>query len=389
MELRSEAENLKRLIILMILLLSACHGSDRSSSDQKVVAEVSKNTSHLYYEGQVVPIDVHPVVSEVDGVVNRMLVEYGETVKEHQLLLTLNSTQLASEFRQAFSNFFQKKTNYQSTEENFKAAKALHEVGAISREEFIAARNNNESSHLEYFQAKQQLEKILLLTDLDKSSVEGMDLKNLDSIRALYAQDFKDLKIYSPEAGVVLMPQSSSSNHSETQQALMKGSVVKLGQVLLQVTDLNRLGVYLEVHESDINQIQIGASALISGPGFPGIELKGQVVEISPQAQGVGAEISKRGLFKVLVLIPEISSVELEHIHVGMTAKVELIIHHVPLIRLPLGAVKVEGGETMVDVQDPKTHEVHSVKVVTGETSADEISILKGLKGGEEVLVHE
>ncbi len=380
------------LFILSVASLCSCQDKDqqKTSAAKKAVvieAKSSSGATHLYYEGRIIPLDAIAVIAPVDAEINQVLVRTGDYVKKAQTLASLSSVQLANEFRSSLSQFFQRKNSYQRDLENLQAAKALHKAGAISEEEYQNSRNNTDASYLDYFQAKQALEKIMRLAQYEDLSIENIDLTNTEKINQLLSMDFNNLKIIAPTAGKLLMPPPNENGHTNP-ISLVTGNHVSAGQVLWQITKPDQLGVAILVHEVDINRIKIGDSVIVTGSGFMGNELPGRVIEIAPEAQPTAANTNNLSLFKVLIRITPAETLA-KRIRMGMTAKVDILTQQDRQITLPLKAIKTEDNQQWVEKINPQTKKAEKTKVITGETSLNDVSIVQGIQSGDKVLINE
>src|SRR5438105_280107 len=131
----------KILVILCLLSLCSC-GSEPEKTQPKtrvVVAKSTQHSTHLFYEGHLVPLSPVLVVSELNAKVESMWVHYGEFVHKDQVLLSLSSVQLAQEFRTALTQYVQRKNSYELTRENLQSTLDLQKAGVVSQEEYQTA----------------------------------------------------------------------------------------------------------------------------------------------------------------------------------------------------------------------------------------------------------
>mgnify|MGYP000860387380 CR=1 FL=1 len=132
----------------------------------------------------------------------------------------------------------------------------------------------------------------------------------------------------------------------------------------------------------DAVKLRAGQAVRISGDAFPGIELSGEMVGLSPQAD----EGDTRSLptFLAQVVVKTVPDARRQSILVGMSANLEVVIYENPAaITVPIGAVKTEGARKIVMKKSgPGTPDV-AQEVVTGYTTLDAVEIRSGLKAGD------
>ena len=212
--------------------------------------------------------------------------------------------------------------------------------------------------------------------------IYALTIADVDKItKLLEAYLTKDhLTIASPCAGLLLSP----FKKEETNKKIGKGDIVKQGEVLAIIGDMQGLKVNVEVNELVVNSLQVGQKVKITGMAFPERTLTGYLSLIS--RQGV---LSNSGspIFEVTVTIPTFTKEERQFIHVGMSATVAIDTNasHTGAIFIPIAAVKEDHGNTYVSLWDHK--KMTSLKVKTGKTTMDSVMIVAGLKTGDKILV--
>lgn len=96
----------------------------------------------------------------------------------------------------------------------------------------------------------------------------------------------------------------------------------------------------LPVSEININRLQPGLKAIVTGDTFLGITLEGVVTSVTQQTNpqktaGQGA----LSMFNIEIKISNVSEKERDVIHVGMTMNVEIDVKNHAHILLPIQAV--------------------------------------------------
>lgn len=387
---------MRRILLLCMsiffCLLSACHDqtSDQKKNTETIVtAKMQKPVERLYYSGSLKPITMNSILSPVAGRIAKVYFSYGQYVKKGQPLFAIDSSGLTQDFRKSIADYLQKKSAYQNSQEEFRGSTALYKAGVISRQEFISSRSKYRNDQLSYYQSQYAMEKILVKAGVDPRDIEELTLEDTGKINHILQKQFKHILVRSDADGIALFPIKSAS-HDENggdDKQVESGSSVKQGQLLLMIGDLNGMSTEIHVNEVNVNRIHKGMSAVVTGSAFPGIRLKAFVDSVSSQAKNSQGS-SSVSEFPVQIKIPAITKKERDIIHVGMSAKVELQIAPDPSILLPINAVYVKDGRSMVTIISKQGKRIKK-PVIIGFTTPTQVSIASGVKPGDKVVVSE
>ncbi len=129
---------------------------------------------------------------------------------------------------------------------------------------------------------------------------------------------------------------------------------------LMQIADLSKMKVTIQVEEEDIASVAVDQTASISCPAFPDLTMSGRVTGIASIASAEGASMSYDGMggsptFAVDILIDAPDA----RLKPGMTAEVSLTTQKLQnVVMVPMTALLTDDGETYyVNVEtDPDTH---------------------------------
>jgi HlyD family secretion protein len=384
------------LSLLSITLIGCKSDKPKTKIKERIItAQIQVPIKHLYFSGTIQPIKTNSVLSPVDGRIEKLNFVYGQDVKKGQLLAIVNSLKLMDDFRTAVSSFLTKKTAYLTQAQTFEGSKVLYKAGVISESDYTTQKNSYENSVLDFFQEEYQLKKVLLKAGVSPESVEKLSISEISKIKLLFAKQFNHIKIYSPGSGVALFPlpdQSQSGggdNSSDSSGAIIVGSKIREAQLILSIGDLEGFSIDMNINEVNINSIQKGMKATITGDAFPGISMNGLVTYVASQAQpNQGGSDSGGSVFKVSVNVPKINKDVLKVVHVGMTAKVDIPIRGQPHIMLPIDAVFRKNSQSMVTIVGANNVR-NNVSVVTGNTTPTDVVIISGVSKGQKVVVRD
>jgi HlyD family secretion protein len=382
---------LKLLLVLscVFLLIPACknRSPDESFGGKTMTISAEPQQLQLYFNGTIAPITTHTITSPVDGAVAKMFFQFGDNVQNNQPLLTIVSKDLAKDYQTALSAFLNAKQKYTDSQVMMSGTEYLYKAGLIPRNDYLNALSNLGSANLSFIQARAQLENLLSLIKLSKSSVELLKVGQQQAIEKAFNQTIGNIAIQANASGIALLPpkDSSSADSGSGNATLQVGSEIKSGQALLSIGDMSGIAININVDEISINQIKPGLPAIITSPAFPNITLQGYVKTVSAQAtQQQGSSLPT---FNATIVVPKITSVQAQQIHEGMTAQVNIVITKPLVISIPINAVKQNNGQATVSVIDKKNQMVRTVPVTTGTTTLNTVEITKGLKVGDEVVI--
>jgi RND family efflux transporter MFP subunit len=174
----------------------------------------------------------------------------------------------------------------------------------------------------------------------------------------------KTITLYAPASGTV------------TSKSVTQGQRVQAGQTLLQLTDLSRLWLMVDVYERDLAWVNVGTAAQVDLPYQPGAGLTGRVDYIydtlDPETRTVQARITVQN--------PE------RRLKPGMYANAMLEGDATtPRPTVPSEAV-IYTGERAVVVLALGDGRFRPVEVETGLEADGQTQVLAGLEGGERVV---
>lgn len=385
---------MKRGFILgmMSLAIVACHHQAKTRAKQTSIFVVKLRSSvrHYYFSGQINPLKTRAVLSPVDGRVERLNFVYGQRVLKGQQLAVINSPKLMDNLRDAVTDYLTKKSSFLSQQQSFQGTKALHKAGVIDQEDYQNAYNQYQNSVLSYYQEQYHLKRILDMANVPVSTIESLSVSKMDRVKQLFDEHYNHVAIKAPSAGVALFPLADDARNSDSNEPSMVGlgSAVQKNQLLVSIGDLSGLSINILVGEVDVNALHPGMPAVITGEAFPGIQLHGKVTYVATQAQPTNNGANTQSQFAVHVTIPNISKANLQHVHVGMTAKVDIQSHTGPQLSVPIKAVHQHNGRPTVNVKMP-SGQTKKVSVKTGDTSLTSVIIQQGLKAGQRVVVDD
>jgi HlyD family secretion protein len=363
------------------------------SIDPSKLAEVSQGNiaRSVVATGKIQPRSKVEVKSKASGIVQQILVDYGEWVKQGQVLVELDKEELRARTREATAAM----AAAQAAEESTRAAHARNEVEAQGPDlPFLkSAVERARNLHTEGLISRSVLE------DAEKAyqlalNKQTVALRNVAVTRAEIAraaaqvsqtraaleraeEDLRNATIVSPMDGLVL------SRNVEVGDAV--SSILVLGSQATLVTTLGDVGdVYVlgKVDQADIGKVYLGQRARIVVESFKEKKFEGQVTKISP----LGVEKENVTTFEVRVSIKNPGG----ELKANMSANAEIILEEkLNVLLVPESAVVYDRNRnTSVEVPDTTLEKGRrSVAVKLGISDGVKTELASGLKKGEKVIL--
>ncbi len=300
-------------------------------------------TTTVEAKGQLKPISASVVSPSVDGTVEKINVQAGQSVNEGDVLMTIKNDALdsaVSEAQRAVAAAQEDLNNAKVALAAAQAAPTTDSDGSTGPSDANANANAVSTAQRNLASAQAALEQATA-----KAAERTVKAPSSGSIVELNA------KVGATVTGGMIMGESDTSG----------------GKQCMQIADLSKMKVTVQVGEKDIAKIAVGQSANVTYPAFPDIVSQGTVTAIasvanSDAANGGGGNVT----FNVDILI-EAPDARLKP---GMTAEVSVVTEKLDdVVMVPTMALMTEDGEhyyvnVATDDEGKQTHRV-KVAVVT------------------------
>jgi len=382
-------------ILSSTFLLSACHKQGAGNAKQAAQASTiitvkpASQTLHLYYKGKIAPISVFSILSPVAGNISKLGFTYGDPVKKGQLIATISADELADNYQKQLSDYIKQKDAMETAGNDYTDAMSLYNAGVETQNAVTTARSAYNNSILALNTSKHTLIKTTQLLGIDIKTLEGLTLRDVKKVTKELNKKFKNISVYSKYNGVALHPLPSSNNNSnssdDNNNKVAVGGDIKQKQLLLSVGDLNGFSTRFNVSEVDIHQFKIGQKVLVTGPAFPHTTLIGRVSAVAFQANTSDSS-STMAQFGVSAKIPHVTAAQARKIDIGMSTKIDVPIITKPEISVPINALSIQNGQTIVHKINQQGLTV-AQPVTVGTTLISTATIISGLKAGDKVVV--
>lgn len=269
-------------MILIAIIVSVILTSQPQSAGGPVTDMVMEGTFTTTVEakGQLKPISASVVSPSVDGTVAQINVQAGQSVNEGDVLMTIKNDELdnaVAEAQRAVAAAQEDLKNAQATLAAAQAAPTLDVDGSTTPTDVTSDANAVSSAQRNLASAQATLDQANA-----KATERTVKAPSSGSIVELNA------KVGATVTGGMVMGEGDTSG----------------GKQCMQIADLSKMKVTVQVGEKDIAKIAVGQSANVTYPAFPDIASQGTVTAIasvanSDAANGGGGSVT----FNVDILI--------------------------------------------------------------------------------------
>ena len=369
-------------LIALVTLVGCQDAKDHVKNSQANTLTVTKQKleTSVFYSGVIQPLKTIVITSPVDGIVEDMHFFYGQTVEKNQPLFVLNSEKFKTEYKTALMQYIKSKMEFNNSQSQLTEAKFLHKNALISEDDYKAKQTTFYTTQLSLMQAEDTLSAILKQLHINDLDLYRLSIKDIDKINHALHVDNTSQKVHitASSNGVVLLP---IKNDSTEQKKVSKGDQVKQGDVLAMIGDVSGFMIRINVNEFNINQLHVGQKVRVTGNAFPQYILDGKIASIDRQAQASQGGVP---IFPIEVVIPQITKAQQEMIHMGMSAKVDILMNMGEVTTIPLSAILEKENVPFVKLK--KDNQVLETRIKTGMTTANAV-VVENLQVGDTIVL--
>ena len=348
------------LLCLSALVLTACGSQAATDMEEErpplvTAAETKKGTlaETVHLTGNLSGSSEASVSyrGQIPLLVEEVLVEIGEEVKQGQVLVRLNTRDLHDQLQQAQAaldlqraSLNDARLSFESAQRNVERMQMLYAEGAISAQDWEQARD-------QYERARINLEQIV-----------PAQIRQAEANLASVQNQLSQAQITAPIDGKV------------AERTVSIGQLVSPGSPLLRLVNIHEVFLEGGLPAAQAARVQIGQMAEIKGEGSE--PLAGKVAAVSPAADS-------SGLFRVKVQLVDLP----QQLQTGTYAEADIVVAtHEDVLLIPRDALLSGSGES----RKVFVHEEGKVKEVTiqiGLESGDLVEVRQGLMEGQQVVV--
>jgi HlyD family secretion protein len=422
-------KKLKRVLIIVVILLGLfvvfkmLGGKD----DGEVKVSVEKVTRRTITEsvnasGKIYPEVEVKISPDISGQITDLTVQEGDSVKQGAVLARIYSDIYALQRDEAASRVSQSsatvanseaaleamKADLEQAQQSYDRNKTLYDQKVISKSEFEMFETSLRSAKANYNAAQQNIRSLRAGV---QSSQTGLSKANKDLSRTT---------IVAPMSGVI-------SSLRVKKGESVAGNSFNVGTEMMTVADMRVLEVRVEVGENDIVKVNINDSADVEVDAYNNRKFRGVVTKIASSTTSSGSMTASANdvtNYEVRIRLDPASYRDLANqtfpFRPGMNASADIKTKRIEsALAVPIGAVnaRVRGSDMSLAEKKKETQQgqdeettpaqnnstsdneleevvfvlqkdgtVKRVSVKTGIQDMNNIEIVSGLKGGEEVI---
>lgn len=345
------------IIVFQVFSKQRQKDTDVQAVDKALPVTIAAVVQHEFREeisavGTLKAREVSPLSPKVAGTVTGVLVDVGDRVKNGQVVIRLDRTNLDLAVKQvraalaaAEAAILQANAQFERAEKDYIRATELLKERVIPQSRFDAV-------EAAFKTARETVSSVTAQRNQAKAAL-GSALEHLN-----------DTDIRSPITGAVV------------ERNVEIGQAVAPGVQLLRIVDQTSLKADIDLPEGDIGRVAIEATAMITVDSFPEEEFSGKVIVINPMVD------RQTRTFRVRIQVPNQAGKLVD----GMFAKVKLFMGKRRTLSVPRDALqRLPGSGTYyVFVVDGKKAVKRTVQVGVIEEQLAEVR--DGLAHGEKVV---
>jgi HlyD family secretion protein len=380
----------KALLVIAVLAvggLAVWLSLKRSELPQVPFARATRETisNILSTNGKVEPIEFMEVRVESRGLVKRVLVHDGDTVRTGQILAELSAPGSQEEMAAAAAREAQARAELQTLQSGGRSADTAELEGSLSRlksDRVVAQKNLESLQRLQQKQAATAFE-----TDQARQAVQSLDvqIQALGQRRAALVGKGDiagaQARVREAEANVQLAQAHTALNVIRAPMAgtiydlpARAGSFLNIGDPLASVGKLNPVRVRVFVDEPELGRVAPGEKVRITWDALPGKEWNGVVARRPSEVISQGS----RQVGEVLCTIDNPNHELVPGTNVNAFILTQVVEN---ALTIPKAAVRRDNGIGVFLLQPDNT--VQWAPVATGASDALRVEILKGLRDGD------
>jgi RND family efflux transporter MFP subunit len=305
------------------------------------------------------------VSSKVTGKVTEIHVEEGMKVQEGQVLARLDDSTASRQLALAESQTGAARRGLQEIEVRLKEARLSQKRMRDLLEEGVATQAQVDAANAEVDSLAARL------------AAQHQDVEVAGRQVAVYRQSLDDLVIRAPFSGVAISKDAQPGEMISPVSA--GGGFTRTG--ICTLVDMGSLEIEVDVNEAYINRVRDGQRAVALLDAYPDWQIPARVITTVPAADRQKATVKVRLAFGQLDprILPDMG-VKVSFLDEERAGAAESR----PRVLVPRAAVRQAGDQPYVFVVQGDRVERRAVK--TGPAAGEEVAVVSGLSGGEQVV---
>jgi len=349
----------------------------KTNADQVLAVTVapvklSMPTGEIVLPGNVAAIGETPIYARAEGYIKTRRVDIGDVVKKGDLLVEIDSPELDQQLRNAKARLEQFRASAEQVKAAIAQAKASAKLAEVNfgRSKLLVA---------DGIVAKADLDEKTAMYDARQADVKAQEANLLAAEEAISAQraevarieqlsDFK--RVTAPWDGIITQRNCAVGN-------LITPAALAAGRDLFRLSDISRLRVFVNVPQSNVDDVRVGQSAKVRVPELNRV-LTGAVVRnsnaLENQTRTLLAEVNVTNQGRAL----------LPGMYVQVTIETQ---NPRKMVLVPGDTIVTRADGIFVAVVTP-ANTIEFRKIQVGRDFGTEIEAVSGLAEGDRVVVN-
>ena len=337
---------------LLFLVVKPSGKKERSNNLVKV--ERGSIIDKALAMGRIDPKNQISVKSKISGIVKKVFVEMGDSVKKGDPLVEISPDPTPLEFAQAKRQVEIASVNYENQKKEYLRVKDLAEKELISEKDFDQAFRSSREAELRLKLAQERLS----LIERGSTNIAG---RRIESV------------IKSPITGSVLERKINVGD------PVVPLTSYQAGTELFTLADMKELIFKGTVDEIDVGKLEEGMSTLLKIGALPNDTIQGVLYKISPKAR----KEENATLFDVEIKITQTGP---SLLRAGYSANADIIItKKEDILVIPERLVEFVEDTAFVQLKNP-SGEIERTIIKTGLSDGLNIEVMEGLKEGDALV---
>jgi len=365
------------IALAVVGIVSASRSKTEIDPSKLATAEKGDIARSVVATGKIQPLTKVEVKSKASGIVEKLDADYGDTVREGQVLVELDKETLKAQVREARAQLLSAQAALQRTKVEAQGPDLPFLKSATERARRLYEQGLISTNVLEDAQKEYELALNKQRAAQSNVSVNQAEVARAQATLERADTDLRNSTIVSPMTGLVLSRDVEVGD--AVSSILILGSQATLVMTLGDVTSVYVLG---KVDEADIGKVYLGQAARITVESFKDKKFVGKVTKISP----FGKEKDNVTTFEVRVSIENPGG----ELKANMSANAEIIREEKKdVLLVPDSAILYDKDrKTSVEVPDPKGENGRrKVAVKVGISNGVKAEVVEGLKPGDKVVL--
>ncbi|HZQ92231.1 MAG TPA: efflux RND transporter periplasmic adaptor subunit [Terriglobales bacterium] len=379
------------VLLIAVVVMAATRGGTKIDPSKLGKVERGDLAKSVVATGKIQPIIQVDVKSKASGIIKRLLVEEGQTVKAGQVVAELDRDEIEAQVNSARAMLASSEANMRASEAEYERAKVdaegpdvpllkrAYERAVSMSKDGVVSTSQMEDAQKAYELAvnKQNVARAQLQVSKAKAMQAAAEVARSRATLKQLEEQLSYTTIVAPMDGVILSRPVELGD--AVSSILVMGSTATL---VMTMGDTHEVYVKGKVDESDIGKVYLGQTARIKVESFKDKTFTGKVTKISP----MGVEKDNVTTFEVRVSINNPGG----ELKAAMTANAEIILEeHKNVLQIPEGSLIYDKDKkASVEVPDPSAKDgKRRVPVEVGISNGAKTELLKGLKEGDKVIL--